>query len=122
MEITGSGTILEPSKAGNFLEFDYKDYLMNRGVNGILISNDFVADGDIGFTYRLKNGFRKYIIKTIDDNMNEPEGGLLKGILLGDTDFINEDLLDNIRGLGAAHVLAVSGLHIGIIIASIGFF
>ncbi len=121
MEIVGSGEILEPSKAGNFLEFDYKNYLTNRGVNGTLISNDYVVDDDIGFTYRLKNGFRGYIIKTIDNHLEEPEGGLLKGILLGDTDFIDEELLKNIRGLGAAHVLAVSGLHIGIIIASIGF-
>nr|WP_073048190.1 DNA internalization-related competence protein ComEC/Rec2 [Dethiosulfatibacter aminovorans] len=121
MEITGSGTILEPSKAGNFLEFDYKDYLMNRGVDGTLISGDFVTYDGIGPGYRLKNGFRDYIIETINDNLDAPEGGLLKGILLGDTDFINEDLLESIRGVGAAHVLAVSGLHIGIIIASIGF-
>lgn len=121
MEIVGSGEILEPSKAGNFLAFDYKNYLTNRGVNGTLISNDYVVDDDIGFTYRLKNGFRGYIIKTIDNHLEEPEGGLLKGILLGDTDFIDEEFLKNIRGLGAAHVLAVSGLHVGIIIASIGF-
>jgi competence protein ComEC len=80
-----------------------------------------VVDDDIGFTYRLKNGFRGYIIKTVDNHLEETEGGLLKGILLGDTDFIDEELLENIRGLGVAHVLAVSGLHIGIIIASIGF-
>jgi competence protein ComEC len=121
MEIAGNGKMLEPSKAGNFLEFDYKNYLMNRGINGTLISSDYnVVDEDIGFTYRLKNGFRGYIIKTVDNHLDETEGGLLKGILLGDTDFIDEELLENIRGLGAAHVLAVSGLHIGIIIASIG--
>jgi competence protein ComEC len=121
MEIDGYGTILEPSKAGNFLEFDYKNYLMNRGINGTLIADDFIVEDDVRLSYRLRNGFREYIIKTVDDNLIQPERGLLKGILLGDTDFIDDDLLEGIRGLGAAHVLAVSGLHIGIIIASIGF-
>lgn len=121
MIIEGSGTINEPSKAGNFLEFDYKNYLLNRGIDGILFSDDYIIDNNIGFIYGLKNEFREYIIETIDDHLDSLEGGLLKGILLGDTDFIDDNLLENIRGLGTAHVLAVSGLHIGIIIASIGF-
>ena len=40
--------------------------------------------------------------------------GLLRGILFGDIQEIEEDTYDTFRRNGTAHVLAVSGLHIGL--------
>ena len=42
------------------------------------------------------------------------EGSVLKSILFGSTE-IDSEVLENFRNIGVAHVLAVSGLHTGII-------
>ena len=41
--------------------------------------------------------------------------GIVKGIIFGDTNSLSEDTYDDFRNNGTAHVLAVSGLHIGVI-------
>ncbi len=45
----------------------------------------------------------------------ESEKALLRGILFGDTENLDEDIEEDFRTGGIAHVLAVSGLHIGVL-------
>ena len=42
---------------------------------------------------------------------------LLRGVLFGDTDSMDEDMKEDFRRNGTAHILAVSGLHIGLLYA-----
>ncbi len=49
--------------------------------------------------------------------MDEESAGTLFAILTGDTSLIEEDLLENVRYGGIAHIFAVSGLHIGVLYA-----
>lgn len=45
------------------------------------------------------------------------ERQLLRGVLFGDTGAMDEDLKNDFRDTGTAHILAVSGLHIGVLYA-----
>ena len=55
--------------------------------------------------------------KTVYAGMEEDAASVTLGILLGDTRGIAEDLYDNIRFGGIAHIFAVSGLHVGALFA-----
>ena len=49
----------------------------------------------------------------IDAGMGETPAAVTKAVLFGNTEGIDEDLLDNVRKGGIAHIFAVSGLHVG---------
>ncbi len=51
--------------------------------------------------------------KAIEAGMDETPAAVTKAIIFGDTLEIEEELYDNIRRGGIAHIFAVSGLHVG---------
>lgn len=61
------------------------------------------------FYYCLR--FKEIIGEKITAFMNKNPGGLLKGMLFGDSADIETDTLNSFRSSGIAHLLAVSGLH-----------
>lgn len=120
MSISGIGRLSEPDEATNFLEFDYKEYLNRQGIRAIFfMDEDYELDKKISIYYRMQNSFKQYITSSLDNHLSKEESNLLKSVLLGDRSYVDQETLINIRGLGVAHILAVSGLHIGIIILSL---
>ncbi len=98
---------------------DYRRYLYGKGI-------------DYRSTCRrikiLKNGGPKlakarfYIIKAINRKKNlflsriSPSArGYFSGIIFGEKNLISSDVIEEFQDTGTAHILAVSGLHIGII-------
>ncbi len=61
------------------------------------------------FYYCLR--FKEIISQKISDYMHTDTGGLLKGMLFGDSSDIEYNTLKSFRNSGIAHLLAVSGLH-----------
>lgn len=62
-----------------------------------------------------------FIRDTLRAGLNDNEFSVAYAMLLGNTDTMSEDVLDNFRALGIAHVFAVSGLHIGFIATIFAF-
>lgn len=60
---------------------------------------------------------RQKIGDTVRKGMDEIPAAVTLAILLGDTSAMDEDLLENVRKGGIAHIFAVSGLHIGTLFA-----
>lgn len=48
-------------------------------------------------------------------SLSEGTRGILMGMVFGDTTYLDEDVYEGFRKNGTAHVLAVSGLHVGIL-------
>lgn len=69
---------------------------------------------------------KKLISDSITSHTNEEPGGLLKGMIFGDTSSITPKVFKAFRNSGIAHLLAVSGLHTslwcGLIIAILSSF
>lgn len=66
------------------------------------------------------NAFEKIRAKlktTLFSSMNEDAAAVSYALLTGETSEMNEELLENIRYGGIAHIFAVSGLHIGALFA-----
>ena len=56
---------------------------------------------------------RSQIEATIKLGMDDTPSSVMIAVLTGNTDFIDEGLLDSVRRGGIAHIFAVSGLHVG---------
>ncbi len=119
-KIIFKGRISEIKNPGNPHEFNYKKYLHRKGINGqiYLIPNHwkFVEHHranpifDFAFTARnkLENIYKKY-------GFSGNELSVLQALTLGDRSDINDEIKQSYVASGAMHILAVSGLHVGII-------
>lgn len=73
--------------------------------------------------FGLASNFRESIISKLKkENFGEEELGVIQALLLGKRDDISENTYNNYTNAGAVHILAVSGLHVGIILLLLEFF
>ena len=116
-----SGRLRSPQPARNPGGFDALTYYASRGVHVLMSVRDArsyrVTLRNTSFTWQtgVIDPLRNSIDRSIDRTMRGDSAALLKGILLGARRQLPEDLLQTFRTIGLAHILAVSGLHIGLI-------
>ena len=111
---------LEPFKNfGNPDDFDYPRFMKIRGFSG---------SGFVGATNWKKTGNQSNSITCISQRirakalnfyksfeLSDDANALVSALILGYKNDLTEDLQNAFRATGTAHVLAVSGLHVGII-------
>ena len=115
--VSVSGEAEKPAGRRNPGCFDYALYLKSIGVNTVLSAESFqVIDGcgSSTVTGRLYM-IREWFLGRLEDVSDSDTAALMGGILFGETDGMDEDTLEEFRMNGTAHILSVSGLHIGII-------
>lgn len=105
-------------KPNNPFQFNYADYLEKKDVfHQIYLENSNFKVVDINknsnyhidiFRKDIINGLKKYEIP-------ETEMNIIKALLLGQRQDIHENTLQEFSKSGAIHILAISGLHIGIL-------
>lgn len=116
-----SGRLRRPQPARNPGGFDARTYYASRGVLALMSVRDAagyrVTLRNRSFTWQtgVIDPLRNSIERTIDRTMRGDSAALLKGILLGARRELPEELLDTFKTIGLAHILAVSGLHVGLI-------
>ena len=115
--IAMEGTLSLPQEAGNPKTFDYRTYLWSCGIayTAVIESFDVTSEAAWGF-YRLKGKIftlREAFVQKL--GCSETVNGVLQGILFGDKRQIEDDIYDAFRINGTAHILAVSGLHVGML-------
>ena len=118
-QITLTGILQQPQGKRNPGGFDYNAYLAQRNVFGIIDVKGLLRIGEQGGfpPGRWIEALRIRTERTIDLIYTEPSlhAQLLKGVLLGKRADLPTETLDIFRNSGAFHVLAVSGLHVGLI-------
>ena len=116
-----SGRLRSPQPARNPGGFDARTYYTSRGVNALVSVRDarsyHVTLRNVSFSWRtaVVDPIRSSINRSIDRTMRGDSAALLKGILLGQRRQLPDELLDTFTTIGLAHILAVSGLHVGLI-------
>lgn len=114
-----NGTLKEPLSNGNPNLFNYKLSLLSNRVFTTMTVKDYslleVNGENKELKYRMKIKFKEDIERTFDAHLNEENSSLMKSIVLGEYSYLDEDSISKYKDLGLAHILAVSGLHIGII-------
>jgi competence protein ComEC len=117
-------TITEINTPKNPHVFDYKDYLKKKGViHQISLKNKELkyVTTDLGFFTQIAH-LRKHIQKSLKNySFGRDELGIINALILGQKQDISRDLLQNYANAGAIHLLAVSGLHVGILFLLLSF-
>jgi len=114
------GKLSRPRLPRNPGGFDYRKYLMRQGIFATITSSELpdvktIGTGGNAFLKWTKE-LREKIEKVADETMPSPESAsILKGITLGAREELPEETYKNFLKTGTSHILAVSGLHIGII-------
>lgn len=121
---------IEPFKnSGNPDEFDYKGFMEQKGFSGTayIRSSEWINSGKIN--HSLKSTALRARGKLLDHyktfGLNDDEYAFLSALTLGYKADLSNELKQAFRVSGTSHVLAVSGLHVGIvyiIIVSLFFF
>ena len=116
-----TGRLRSPQPARNPGGFDARTYYASRGVYALMSVRDAAGyrvtlrNRSISWQTAVIEPLRERIDESIDRTMRGDSAALLKGILLGERRQLPEDLIDTFRTIGLAHILAVSGLHVGLI-------
>ena len=99
-------------------DFDLPSYLENQGI-GTVMSYPEIAllDERGGATfYRWLYSIRRHMATVIAGVVPEPQAAFGQSILLGIRDNLPNSLSEDFRSTGTAHMLAISGLHVGILL------
>jgi len=102
-----------------FEDFDYKGYLARQGIYSVIYYPGVeVLDHGQGFKpLQWIYSLRERLSASLARALPEPQGSLAQAILLGLRGNIPDSLYSAFSRTGTAHLLAISGLHISIIIA-----
>jgi len=116
------GFIEFPSGRRNPKTFDYKTYLKTKNISVIMsvVPGNIQASERIDSPYlngiaQIKNDFKGNVYGFFDDEV----AALLMGMMFGDSSGLEEEVYDSFQKNGICHILAVSGLHIGVLYSCI---
>ena len=118
--ILASSYINPINNYGNPAEFDYQTYMATHRIHHqtYLPASAWKKLQGVSATSPVSyaNRIRLFLINKIDRAVNEPnEQAIASALLLGYRDFLQPDLKTRFSVSGATHILAVSGLHVGIL-------
>jgi competence protein ComEC len=111
-------------------EFDAEYYWKSRGIDAMaFVSPDELTWIDSKsssiFTYLL-TGFSDYLNSALKDNLSGTDLAIAQALILGDKSLLDSETKNAFTNTGAMHILAVSGMHVGLILylflAVFGFF
>jgi competence protein ComEC len=113
------GELTRPRLPRNPGAFDYRKYLVRRGIFATMTVNSAsnvskISTGGTPFL-RWIYTLRGEVERIIDKSTPPKSASVLKGVTLGDRAALSEDMYQAFLRTGTSHILAVSGLHIGII-------
>ncbi|KPB05070.1 DNA internalization-related competence protein ComEC/Rec2 [Bacillus sp. CHD6a] len=120
-----TGILKKPQPVSNPHAFNYKKYLYEQNIHWILSLNTLpqacLSPTKTPFLTSIKQ-FRQQGINEINHYVDQPTAGFMVSLIFGDRSSIIQDILDAYQQLGLVHLLAISGLHVGIITAAIFYF
>ncbi len=114
--------LTEPAPALNPGSFSYLEYLKKKGVylQGWNPRNINLIRKNKSFENMIIKG-KKYLLNNINQLFTEANAAFIKAILLGEKEYLSYEQESLLRNSGASHLLAISGLHMGILILTFSF-
>ena len=112
--VTLTGTFLEPAGKQNPGGFDYQGYLRRRGIWGQLLVKEVTHFEPAGLSVKVR------VQRGVVAGLGDTNAALMQAMTLGIRDDLGE-LREVFSSSGLAHILALSGLHVGILVTFLGF-
>jgi competence protein ComEC len=107
-------------------QFNYKNYLAKQGIHQQLFleNHQFKKVGFSAFSLKgISAKFRNHVEESLKKyNFKADELAVINALLLGQRQDISKELVSDYSRAGAIHILAISGLHVGIILLILNWF
>ena len=113
-------SVSKPVSDIEFMGFDYAGYLFNKGISGTTLA---FSGNWIGIKVENPHSIKHAALRCRDVvagkfsswNMDEDELAVVSALTIGDKSELTPELKAVYSGAGTSHVLALSGLHVGIL-------
>ena len=117
-EIMVGGTLQKIDNAGNPGEFDAVAFYESRKVSAMLFtpSEGVVKLGHRNSLNAILMNWRAHLAALMEQELDGTFLGIAKALILGDKSDLDSETMNAFSTTGSMHVLAVSGLHIGLIL------
>ncbi len=119
---TAFGVLEKPDGRRNPGCFDYALYLKSIGIKRLMTAENIIINESNSGTFDIinKTNGKLYLLKEsflnkLESSAGSETAGLMRAIMFGEKNELEYDLYEDFQKNGTAHVLAVSGLHVGII-------
>ena len=111
-----SGSLERPQPIG---DFDYAAWLESQQIAGVMWARqaEAVSTGGSFKPTAALHRVRTELADGIGKGIPAPQSGLAQALLLGIRTELPHELKDSFRNAGMSHLLAISGLHVGIVMA-----
>ena len=121
-----SGIPADIQSGKNPKAFDYSGYMSNKGIEKQLFlkkgNHSLVKRGRIFLPLHYASKTRTWALNVLDNRLpDREEFATASAMVLGNREHISDELQAAFSDTGAVHVLAVSGLHVGIVIMLFNF-
>ncbi len=115
------GEFRKGSEQRNTGGFDYQLYLKSIHIYGTLKVENYqkISSDNVNWIAKSINTIKLAITKNIENILEKEEAQIVKGLILGDTTTLEEELKEKFQIANISHVLAVSGMHIVYIVIGI---
>lgn len=116
--------LLDFQKPKNPQTFDYASFMKNRDVYAVIYEDHFDVFKQTGFGLNVWAAHqRQNIVSSLrQSGFQDKHLELIQALILGQKQAINPSVYDDFAEVGVVHILAVSGLHVGIVFMILQFF
>lgn len=112
-------TLLLPRENTNPGLFDYRLHLQTKDIHTIVNSDSnsvyIISKNNVNSGQKLRFSFQNKITNIMNKSLSEKNSKIMSSIILGNSGFLDDETRTSFKDIGLSHILAVSGLHIGII-------
>ncbi|NLP10900.1 ComEC family competence protein [bacterium] len=120
------GFLRRPAGERNPGDFDYSRYLAAQGIFATLsvfTESPLLLDHDQGgrLDQRVFMPLAGFIHQLLYKALPAQQAALLFGLLVGDRSAVAREVEEDFRNAGVIHVLSVSGMHVGFVVAALFF-
>lgn len=101
-----------------FETFDYRDYLARQGIHLSMAfpQSELLEKGEGNPVLARVYDLRFKMSRALSDSLTEPQASVAQALLLGRRSGLPTDLREDFRNTGTSHLLAISGLHVGVLL------
>lgn len=116
------GKMEYPEGASNPGEFDYRQFLLKKDIAKQVIVNDLteIECNGASFWHRFIY-LRQLLIRQAPESISDYTAAWVNALVLGDDSLIDQSVIRLFQDWGLSHILAISGLHIGIVVGLVYF-
>lgn len=111
-----------PRKALRHWDFNESRILLSKGVWAKMTVDSISIISSPNILTKVAEQFRERVLTVLDRLHNPAHRAILQASFLGESEYLTDEIKESFRKSGIYHLLAISGLHAGMLIAATYYF